>query len=146
MTDQQRLFELMEEYRQTRESVVLPVKLRLYFTTLEEMIHKNYHADPSRQHIVDPVFASTFQKLTEVERAAFLHWMVTKIARHFGSAKSNGSLEGAMDSAISNVETSCKLESVSFGLASWNKAKFRLDKFARSINIVSKQRNILLSL
>jgi hypothetical protein len=125
---------------------VLPVKLRLYFTTLEEMLHKHYHADHNRQHIVDPAFVTVFQKLTELERTAFLHWMITRIARHFGPAKSTGSIEGSADSAISNVETSCKLESVSFGIASWNKAKFRLDKWARSINVVSKQRNILLSL
>lgn len=92
MSDQQRMLELMEEYHHIRESAVLPLKLRLYFTTLEEMLHKNYHTDPNRQHIIDPTFASTFQKLTEVERAGFLHWMITRIARHFGSANSNGSL------------------------------------------------------
>jgi hypothetical protein len=146
MTDQQKMFELLEEYKQAKESTALPLKLRLYFTTLEEMLHKNYHLDPNRQQIVDHAFATSFLKLTELERATFLHWMITRIVRHLGPASSNGVLEAASDCAISNVETSCKLEGVSYGLPSWSKARFRLDKFARSVNIVSKQRNILLSL
>jgi hypothetical protein len=110
------------------------------------MLHKNHHPDPHRQHIVDPAFASAFTKMSELERAGFLHWMITKVVRHFAPAKSASSVEGSPDSAIGTVETSCKIESVSFGLASWSKARFRLDKFARSVNVVSKHRNILVSL
>ena len=86
-----------------RESTALPFKLRLYFTTLEEMLHKNYHPDPHRQHIVDPAFATAFTKMTELERATFLHWMTSKITRHFAAVKSSSTVEGSPDSAIGTV-------------------------------------------
>lgn len=67
------------------------------------MLHKNHQPDPHRQHIVEPAFAAAFTRMTELERAAFLHWMISKIARHFAPVRSTSSVEGGADSAIGTV-------------------------------------------
>lgn len=110
---------------------------------------KQQQLDHNKQQILDPNFVTIFQKLSNIERAQYLHWMITHISSYFKSSskehvESSSSLP--VDSAINNIETSCKVEMVTFGISTWNNAKFKLDKFARRVEVVSKQRSMSLNL
>lgn len=110
---------------------------------------KQQQLEYNKQQILDPNFINIFQKLSNIERVQYLHWMLTHISHHFKSnskdkVESSSSLP--LDSAINNIETSCKVEAVTFGISTWNNAKFKLDKFARRVEVVSKQRSMSLNL
>lgn len=59
---------------------------------------------------------------------------------------SSSSLPPGSFNVINNIETTCQIESINFGLSSWSKAKFKLDKFTRKVDIVNKKRSISLNL
>ena len=51
---------LLHEYLELKKMFELPLKIRLYLLTLENMISKNPQADSSRQKVVDPHLIRAF--------------------------------------------------------------------------------------
>lgn len=61
-----------------KAGLTLPIKMRLYFQTLESLLNKQ-NTNYSKQQILDPVFITTFQKLNELEKVFYLHKMMTHL-------------------------------------------------------------------
>lgn len=83
----------------------MPVKLRLYFSLLEAMA-KQQQLEHNKQQILDSNFISIFQKLSSIEKAQYLHWMITHVSHLFKpnskeQVESNTTLP--LDSAINNI-------------------------------------------
>lgn len=67
---------------------------------------KQQQIDHNKQQILDHNFINIFQKLSSIEKAQYLHWMITHISHHFKSnskekVESNSLLP--LDSAINNI-------------------------------------------
>jgi hypothetical protein len=61
----------------------LPLKIRLYFSTLEDLIDKKSLRDFTKQQIVDQMLIKAFLTHSDDEKIAFLHSLITYLKDYY---------------------------------------------------------------
>jgi len=70
---------MLQEYYEIKRMFELPLKIRLYFSTLEDLIDKKNFSDISKQQIVDHLLLKAFLNQSEEEKIAFLLQMIKSL-------------------------------------------------------------------
>lgn len=91
-----------------------------------------------------------FQNKSEAEKVSFLLKMIRSIKEYLDSNRpSSLDTEGVINNAlglINNIETTCQLETVSFGMSRWSLCRFKFDIFQRMASVTNKKRTITIHL
>lgn len=72
--------QLIEQYNELKTKAQLPLKLRLYFTALEELIDRNHIRDHHNMPANSKLLAAAFAKMSPSEKARMLVTLLTSAA------------------------------------------------------------------
>lgn len=63
---------LFQQYYDIKRMFELPLKVKLYFSTLEGIIDKTHHLDVSKQQVVDFSLIKSFHQQSDMEKITYL--------------------------------------------------------------------------
>ena len=131
-----------EGYIKMRDSINLPLKIKVFLCILEETITKVKSSQVSKDlqkkysHIIH-----IFKKRTQDEKIMFLYEHA-KLLKSFLEEKEETSSSSEGIDQIKEIETTCKIKENFVGFTTWEKKSFRLNKRAMRVRIVGSKKEI----
>jgi hypothetical protein len=104
---------MLQEFYEIKRMFELPLKLRLYFSTLEDLLEKKPHSDLIKQQIVDPLLLRVFLGHSDDEKTAYLLHTIRGLKDYYERGDEYGlaSERSCMQirPSVNHIETSCQL-------------------------------------
>jgi hypothetical protein len=74
---------MLQEYYDIKRMFELPLKIRLYFSTLEGLLDKSQSHEINKQQVVDYNLVKAYQKQSEEEKVSYLLYMMKSLQTYY---------------------------------------------------------------